>query len=113
MADTESGNNDELMSEFAEFLETKRANEAKQKEEEDFDIEIWGPDGSGVRTKRSHAKPFLNKLGLDLDDPKSGSGNESGDETKNTKSNPRKTSTKSTGPESTVRKYFTGGTAKK
>lgn len=111
MADNETGNNDELMAEFAQFLEQKRANEKKQAEEEDFDIEIWGPDGSGVRTKRSHAKPFLNKLGIDVDAPPADGADDSGNKGKSTSKTTPKTSAK--GPESTVRKYFTGGTAKK
>lgn len=106
MAENDPGNNDELMSEFAQFLEQKRASEKKQAEEEDFDVEIWDEKGRGVRTKRSHAKPFLQSLGIDLDpEPQTGTA-DSGDKSKSTTKTPRKTPAK--GAESTVRKYFTG-----
>lgn len=111
MAEEKTGDDNELMSEFAEFLETKRANEAKQKEEEDFDVEIWDEKGRGVRTKRSHAKPFLQSLGIDLDPPKDDGKTDDGDQGKGSTKTPRKTSPK--GAESTVRKYFTSGAAKK
>lgn len=106
MAEKETGDNDELMSEFAQFLEQKRASEKKQAEEEDFDVEIWDEKGRGVRTKRSHAKPFLQSLGIDLDpEPETGT-SDAGDKSKSTTKTTRKTSSK--GPESTVRKYFVG-----
>lgn len=103
MAEKDATPNDDLMKEFAEFLEAKRASEKEATEQEDFDIEIWGPDGSGVRTKRSHAKPFLQKLGLDVDAPENDGADDAGDKDKSTTKTPRKTSAKS---ESTVRKYF-------
>lgn len=105
MAEKETGTNEDLMKEFAEFLEAKRASEKEAEKEEDFDIEIWGPDGSGVRTKRSHAKPFLNKLGLDVDAPDNDGADDAGDKNKGTSKTPRKTAPKPA--ESSVRKYFT------
>lgn len=109
MADKDANPNDELMSEFAEFLEAKRASEQETKDAEDFDVEIWDEKGRGVRTKRSHAKPFLQSLGIDLDDPKPGSDNEPGDTTKNKSTNTRKAKPTDA---STVRKYFTNNAKK-
>jgi hypothetical protein len=102
MAEKAEGNTDELMGEFAEFLEAKRAKEQTEKEEEDFDVEIWDEKGRGVRTRRSHAKPFLNSLGIDVDPPAKDEGVE--DDKGGTKKSTRKPPAKS---ESTVRKYFT------
>lgn len=62
--------NSSLMKEFEEFLSAKKAKEAEDAAGEDFDVEIWDEKGRGVRTKRSHAKPFLQSLGLDPDPPK-------------------------------------------
>jgi hypothetical protein len=105
MAEKETPNNDELMSEFAEFLEAKRAKEKESAEAEDFEVEIWDEKGRGVRTRRSHAKPFLQSLGIDVDPPAKGDSNDGGDEGKTRKTNPRKT----TQPQAnSVRKYFTG-----
>jgi hypothetical protein len=105
MAENDTGNNDELMAEFAEFLEAKRAKEKESAEAEDFDVEIWDEKGRGVRTRRSHAKPFLNSLGIDVDPPANGGTNDGGDPTKT-----KKTSTRKATPAqaNSVRKYFTG-----
>lgn len=63
MADESSS---ELFKEFEEFLIAKRSKETEDAEKEDFEVEIF--DGEkGVRTRRSHAKPFLQSLGIDLD----------------------------------------------
>jgi hypothetical protein len=102
MAEKETGNNDDLMKEFSEFLEAKRASEQEEKDSEDFDVEIWDEKGRGVRTRRSHAKPFLNSLGIDVDPPAKDEGVE--DDKGGTKKPARKPPAKS---ESTVRKYFT------
>lgn len=105
MADKATDNNEDLMSEFAEFLEAKNAKKEADAANEDFDVEIWDEKGRGVRTKRSHAKPFLNSLGIDLPDPpKDDKGVE--DDKNGTKKQPRKPPAQSN---STVRKYFTSG----
>jgi hypothetical protein len=104
MAEKAEGDNTELMAEFAEFLEAKRASEKESAEAEDFDVEIWDEKGRGVRTRRSHAKPFLNSLGIDVDVPADTTDKtDDGDKSKNSKTNTRKAKP----PESTVRKYFT------
>jgi hypothetical protein len=105
MAEESTSNNDELMSEFAEFLEAKRAKEKETAESEDFEVEIWDEKGRGVRTRRSHAKPFLNSLGIDIDPPANGGTNDVGDQTKTKKTNTRKATPAQA---QSVRKYFTG-----
>jgi hypothetical protein len=105
MPENDAGNNDELMAEFAEFLEAKRAKEKESAEAEDFDVEIWDEKGRGVRTRRSHAKPFLNSLGIDVDPPAKGTENDGGDKSKGSKANPRKATPAQA---QSVRKYFTG-----
>lgn len=97
-------NNPDILKQFQEFMEAKAAKDAEESESEDFEIEIWNKDGAGVRTKRSHAKPFLQQLGLDLDpEPESDSGTDD-------KGKPKPNS-KPKGPTnpapSTARKYFT------
>lgn len=109
--------NDDLMAEFQEFLTQKRANEEAEKESEDFEVEIWDEKGRGVRTRRSHAKPFLQSLGLDPDTESGGNdGDNNGDDKSgNSKTSGRKsTGSKSTGTQAsgTVRKYFTKPTGK-
>lgn len=105
MVEKDATSNDDLMKEFAEFLEAKRASEKEATEQEDFDVEIWDEKGRGVRTKRSHAKPFLNTLGLDVDAPANDGTSDDGDKDKSSTKTSRKTSAK--GPDSSVRKYFT------
>lgn len=63
MADNDS----DMLKEFQEFLDAKRSKEQEDAEKEDFEVEIWDEKGRGVRTRRSHAKSFLQQLGLDLD----------------------------------------------
>lgn len=102
--------NADLFAEFQEFLTQKRQAENAEKEAEDFEVELWDEKGRGVRTKRSHAKPFLQSLGIDLDpapDNDSGDGQESGGKTKPKGSGkPTGTGSNATGTSSTVRKYF-------
>lgn len=107
---------DDILKEFQEFLEAKRQSDADEQSSEDFEVEIWDEKGRGVRTRRSHAKPFLNSLGIDLPEPDessegsdSGSGNDAGKGDKK-KSGPTRSAP--TGSGSTVRKYFTKAPAK-
>lgn len=109
--------NADLFAEFQEFLTAKRQAEKDEQSAEDFEVEIWDKEGNGVRTRRSHAKPFLQSLGIDLDkDPES----DKGDGTKSDgKPNPKGTSQSTgsggnaTGTKSTVRKYFVKNPATK
>jgi hypothetical protein len=71
-------NNSDIMAEFQEFLTQRQAAKDAEKDSEDFDVEIWDEKGRGVRTKRSHAKPFLQSLGIDLDPEPEGQSDDSG-----------------------------------
>lgn len=98
----------DLMSEFEEFLNAKKAQEKEESESEDFEVEIWDEKGRGVRTKRSHAKPFLQSLGIDLDpEPDSDADNSDDDAKKGNKSRPRQAKSTSAQSQSITRKYFT------
>lgn len=74
MADDNSG----LMAEFEEFLNAKREKEAQNAQDEDYDVEVWDEKGRGARVRRSHAKPFLQSLGIDLDPESDGDSDDNG-----------------------------------
>lgn len=97
--------NSNLMAEFEEFLNAKRDKESSEAADEDYDVEIWDEKGRGARVRRSHAKPFLQSLGIDVDAP-SGDTNNSSDNAGGDKT--PKSSRKSTPPanNSSVRRYF-------
>lgn len=99
----------DLMKDFEAFLAARKENEDAEKAAEDFEVEIWDEKGRGVRTRRSHAKPFLQSLGIDTDEPSSSDEGNSGDndagKDKSKGSGQRKNPP--TGSTSTVRKYFT------
>lgn len=98
----------DLMAEFQEFLNAKKEQEKEASASEDFEVEIWDENGKGVRTRRSHAKPFLNSLGIDLDpEPDDSSDNPDGDTKKDNKSRPRQAKSSSATGQSITRKYFT------
>jgi hypothetical protein len=97
MADDNSG----LMAEFEEFLKAKQERESSEAAEEDFEVEIFNKDGEGVRTRRSHAKPFLQRMGIDVDPEPEPEGDDKKPAAKKT---PPKGKT-ATG--SVTRKYFT------
>lgn len=101
--------NADLMAEFQEFLTAKRESENAEKESEDFEVEIWDEKGRGVRTKRSHAKPFLQSLGIDTDPEPDNSGgdNSDGDAGKGDTKKPRPPKASPAGAQSVARKYFT------
>ena len=102
-------NNGDILAQFQEFLEAKAASEKENAESEDYEVEIWNEKGQGARVKRSHAKPFLQSLGIDLD-PEPTEPNNSGDGKANTGTKPAAKTNKSSGnsaPASGVaRKYF-------
>jgi hypothetical protein len=103
-----AGNDTDLMAEFQEFLNAKKEQEKEASASEDFEVEIWDEKGRGVRTRRSHAKPFLNSLGIDVDpDPDDSSDNTDGDSKKDNKSRPRQAKSSSAQGQSITRKYFT------
>lgn len=98
MADDDN-NDSGLMAEFEEFLKAKQAKQKEESDADDFDVEIWDEKGRGVRTKRSHAKPFLQTLGIDVDEEEKkddGDGKKQG--TKRTATPPKS--------ESITKKYF-------
>lgn len=100
---------DDILKEFADFLEAKKASEQEAADSEDFDVEIWDEKGRGVRTKRSHAKPFLQSLGIDLDSSDESVGTDDGnDGDKGDKKGPRSPKNPPASTQSTVRKYFAG-----
>jgi hypothetical protein len=105
---------EDLMAEFQEFLTQKRQSEQEAANSEDYDVEIWDEKGRGARVRRSHAKPFLQTLGIDTDDESGGNdegkdaGDKSGDAPKsNRKSTGSKSAGNAAGGTSSVRKYFT------
>src|ERR1700756_4220744 len=76
MADNDS----DILTQFQEFLAAKQQKDAEDAQAEDFEVEIWDEKGRGVRTRRSHAKPFLQSLGIDVDaEPDEGSTDDKGD----------------------------------
>lgn len=95
----------ELFAQFEEFLNQKAEAEKNAASSEDFDVEIWDESGRGVRTKRSHAKPFLQQLGIDLDpEPESESTDK---ETDKGKGKPVGRQTQNSTSTNVARKYFT------
>lgn len=94
---------EDILAQFQEFLTAKAEKEKADADSEDFDVEIWDKDGRGVRTKRSHARPFLQSLGIDLD-PEPTDPPKDGDKSKS-KTPPKPVEPGS--PVSTARKYFT------
>jgi hypothetical protein len=100
---------DSILGEFAEFLEAKKASEAEQATSEDYEVEVWDKEGRGARIKRSHAKPFLQSLGIDLDPepPNDGGGEGDGKSAGKTPPKGRTNSPSATSTGATVtRKYF-------
>jgi hypothetical protein len=110
VADDNSG----LMAEFEEFLNAKAQKQAAESQDEDYDVEIWDEKGKGARVRRSHAKPFLQSLGIDLDpEPDPNSGDKGGDgkggdtSKSNRTSTGRQSTSNATSGSTGVRKYFT------
>jgi hypothetical protein len=108
---------EDLMAEFQEFLTQKRASEQESAEKEDYDVEIWDEKGRGARVRRSHAKPFLQTLGIDIDAESDGDDGDKGGDDKGGDS--PKSGRKSSGSKSSsnaaggvARKYFTKSTGK-
>ena len=107
MADDNSG----LMAEFEEFLNAKQAKADEEKNSEDYDVEVWDEKGRGARIRRSHAKPFLQTLGIDIDaEPDGKEGDKGGDGKGGDTSKSNRTSTgkqsASNAAGGAARKYF-------
>lgn len=104
-------NDPDILAQFQEFLTAKAEQEKENEQSEDFEVEIWDEKGRGVRTRRSHAKPFLQSLGIDIDaDPGTGGGDNKGDggsatDPKTGRQSKGKSSN-TTGTQSVARKYF-------
>ena len=105
-----------LMAEFEQFLAAKQAKADEDAQQEDYEVEVWNEKGQGARLRRSHAKPFLQSLGIDVDPPANGDTNpdQSGDGSTGDKSKGGRKSTGSqsnaTGTQSVARKYFVRST---
>jgi hypothetical protein len=99
-------NDPDILAQFQDFLKQKEEADKAANAEEDFEVEIWGPDGSGVRTRRSHAGPFLQKLGLDM--PAEPPGDDPGEGDKKTgKAAPKGKTAANAANGNTARRYFT------
>lgn len=100
MADKEN----DLMAEFQEFLTAKAEKEKQEAEADDYDVEVWDEKGRGARIKRSHARPFLQTLGIDLEKTEESPEAEGGDKPK-PKGKPAQSQT-------VARKYFVNANKK-
>jgi hypothetical protein len=98
-----------ILAEFEEFLKAKQEAAQQTAGEDDYDVEIWDETGKGARVKRSHAKPFLQSLGIDLDPESEGDKDDKG-KTKPPPKGRTATTTQPTG--SITRKYFVKPTGK-
>lgn len=108
-------NEPSILDEFAEFLQAKKEAEKNASQEDDYEVEVWNEKGQGARLRRSHAKPFLQSLGIDVDESANDSGNTGDGGTKTGPKTGRQskgTPPNATGSQSTVRKYFTKTPAK-
>lgn len=105
-----------ILDEFAEFLSAREEAAKNASQEDDYEVEVWNEKGQGARLRRSHAKPFLQSLGIDVDPPE-GEGDGKGDKgdggtSNDTKGRKRTTSggSNATGTQSVARKYFVKAT---
>ncbi len=94
---------DDLIKQFAEFMEAKKAEESAN--EPESEVEIWDKEGNGARVPRSSAKSFLNKFGIDLDESAPDTDDGSGD-SKAGKSKPSAPTGKTTPKASAATRYF-------
>lgn len=95
-------NNDDILSQFAQWLEEKQAKD-KEAEGADDEIEVWNADGSGMRGKRSSLGAWLEKQGFTItaapeEKPEEKETGKSGRQSKGSQSTNSQTST--------ARKYF-------
>ena len=102
MADGDS----ELFKDFEEFLKAREAKKKEESDSEDFDVEIWDEKGRGVRTRRSHALPFLNQLGLDLPAEPDKTKDNDGDDKSKSRSNSSSNKPSNTPAPGVAKRYF-------
>lgn len=98
---------DDLLKQFADFMESKRAQEEESGPEPE--VEIWDKEGNGARVPRSAAKGFLNKFGIDVDpDPPANDDSGSNTDGKRSKSPAKSapTGTSKTSEGQSVTRYF-------
>lgn len=80
-------------------LEALQAKESEPEPDDEF-IEIWDETGAGAKVKRSAAKSWLNKFGIDLDQV-------TGEETEETEQKPKRGGKReTTGNVTHAAKYF-------
>jgi len=109
---------DDILTQFQEFLTAKREQENADAQAQDDEVEIWNEKGQGARVRRSVAKPFLQSLGIDLDPPASDDGSDSGSgdgDGKGQSKGPgkgRSAPPKQSATSSVARKYFVKATGK-
>lgn len=115
MADDKSS----ILDEFAEFLSAKEEAAKNTAQEDDYEVEVWNEKGQGARLRRSHAKPFLQSLGIDVDPPEEeGDSGDKGDSKGGGKTDdkgrkrPTGSTSNATGTQSVARKYFVKATGK-
>lgn len=96
-------NQDDIFEQFKEFLQAKRQEDADASASDDYEVEVFDEKGRGARLRRSHAKPFLNSLGIDLDPETEEEGE---GETKGPKRPVTPKQSKGPARESVTRKYF-------
>jgi uncharacterized protein YcbX len=103
-------NEPSILDEFAQFLQAREESQRNASQEDDYEVEVWNEKGQGARLRRSHAKPFLQNLGIDVDlEPEGNSGDtdNGGTKTKPTSNRQSKgTGSNATGTQSVARKYF-------
>jgi|SRR5580692_3073005 hypothetical protein len=106
-----SDNENQVPSEFQEFMEWMTAKKAAEAESQhdDEEIEIWDKDGRGARIRRSAAKPFLQSLGIDVDPKPESTTNDDGKGDGKGKARPtgKTAQNAATAGNNTIRKYFT------
>jgi hypothetical protein len=103
MADGDS----DLMAEFQEFLTAKKERESAEAADEDYEVEVWNEKGQGARLRRSHAKPFLQSLGIDVDAPSGDAGDPPATDGGNAPKSGRQSKPPVNSTSNSVRKYFT------
>lgn len=99
-------NNDDILSQFQEFLAAKQQQEAENAAAEDHEIEVWTSDGRGAKARRSaFKKSVLEELGIGADPEPTEDESGDGTKPKAKAKTPAKTAT-SAASSGVARKYF-------